>query len=94
VKFCENHLEILESEMITLGSTVRDTQTGFEGIAVAYTQWMYGCNRYAVEPGLDEKGRPQEPVWLDEQRVELVENAATRAYAQTGGPPIHGDPRR
>lgn len=35
--------------MIELGNKVRDTVTGFTGIVVGKTIWMYGCERFAVQ---------------------------------------------
>lgn len=83
--------------MIKLGSKVRDTLTGFEGVAVARTEWIYGCARVGVEKeGLDEKGTPVEAQWFDEQRLELVESrpvaVSEASSAVSGGP--KADPSR
>lgn len=77
--------------MIKLGSRVRDAITGFEGIAIARTEWIYGCSRIGVEATkLDEKGKPADAQWFDEQRIELVKEQAPPLSAQsdapTGGP--------
>lgn len=58
--------------MIKLGSIVKDTYTGFEGMAVGRTVWLYGCVRIAVEPGLDKDGKPQSSSSFDEQRIEVI----------------------
>ncbi len=83
--------------MIQLGNKVRDTLTGFTGIAVARTEWLHGCSRFAIEsPKLDKNGKPTDAQWFDEQRVELLE--ATKpvvsvvSQAKTGGP--QADPVR
>ena len=36
--------------MIELGEKVKDTITGFTGIATARTDYLYGCIRVEVEP--------------------------------------------
>lgn len=59
--------------MIELGSRVRDLITGFEGAVIGRTEWLYGCARIVVE-GLELKdGKPHDPQWFDEQRVEELE---------------------
>lgn len=77
--------------MIKLGSKVRDHITGFEGIAVARTTWLYGCNRIVIEPtSLDKDGSPVKPESFDEQRIELLEErapfVAPVSEATSGGP--------
>lgn len=61
---------------IKLGDRVRDKVTGFEGIAIGRSTWLYGCERIGIEPTtLDDGGLPIEPVFFDEQRILLVEAA-------------------
>ena len=57
--------------MITLGEKVKDKFTGFKGIAMAKTEYLFGCNRIGVQPiELDkETGEPKEWVWFDEQHL-------------------------
>jgi len=83
--------------MIKLGSKVRDTLTGFSGIATGRTDWMYGCSRICIEPNkLDKDGKPIELHWFDEQRVELIKEEAPIVSkdngATSGGP--QSDPIR
>jgi len=59
--------------MIRLGSIVRDSLTGFTGMATARTEWLYGCARVCVEPEELKDGKPIEASWFDEQRIEIVE---------------------
>lgn len=81
-----------EFTMIKLGSTVKDMYTGYTGIAIARTEWIYGCARILVEKTkLDKDGKIPEPVWFDEQRVQLVKTAAPKLAkhleaAAPGGP--------
>ena len=54
----------------SLGQHVIDAITGFHGAVCARTQYLTGGTSYAVQPRvLDRNGRPQEWVWLDEQRL-------------------------
>lgn len=76
---------------IKLGDLVRDRLTGFTGIAIGRTDWLYGCSRIGIEPKeLDKEGKPREASWFDEQRVEVVERRAVDvspdSKATTGGP--------
>lgn len=76
---------------IQLGSKVRDMISGFSGVAVAQSVYLYGCERILIEPDrLDEKGSMIESQWVDEQRVELVEQRerpmSLVASATSGGP--------
>ena len=68
-----------------LGDRVRDKMTGFEGVAVSRTEYLYGCVSIGVQPtGLTDKdGKPKELEYFDEQR--LSEESA----AVTGGPGDH-----
>lgn len=76
---------------VKLGSKVRDTITGFEGIAMGRTQYIYGCNQIMVTPDrLGEGGKRLEPEWFDEQRIETLEEReiliSSESEATAGGP--------
>lgn len=86
--------------MIELGWKVRDQITGFEGIAIARTEWLYGCTRYVIEPNkLDKDGKLPDPHSFDEQRLIVLERSPkfispdmTDAAKKPGGP--RPDPHR
>ena len=82
--------------MIKLGQKVRDNITGLTGIAVGKTEWLFGCNRLAIEPQELKDGKPIDLQWFDEQRVELVEDKPIKVsehnVATSGGP--QNDPIR
>ena len=79
------------STRIALGDKVRDTLTGFEGIAVARANFLYGCERICIQPfGLHE-GKIIEGQYVDEAGVELVEKgvilpAANQTQKRPAGP--------
>ena len=54
---------------IKLGDVVRDSVSGFEGLAVARTEWLYGCVRYGVEARALREGKLIEAQWFDEARL-------------------------
>ncbi len=76
---------------IKLGSRVRDTITGFEGILTSRTEYLYGCVRVGVEPtGLDKDGNIPETGHFDEQRIAFIKTIpmekSEESNATTGGP--------
>ena len=76
---------------IKLGNRVKDSLTGFIGIAVSRHEYQYGCTRIGVEAeDLDEKGRPKETAHFDEQRLEIVKKSRSKVSedsdAKRGGP--------
>ena len=84
------------SRAIRLGDKVRDTISGFEGIAVARTEWLTGCVRWMIEPDkLDKEKKVQGCVEFDESRLvvvkaqpipQLTTRDAGLAAQQPGGP--------
>ena len=73
---------------INLGDTVKDTVTGFKGMAVARTEWLYGCARITVQPkGTTKDGELKDPSSFDEPQLVLVSRAAKKVTStNTGGP--------
>ena len=73
--------------MITLGTIVQDTITGFTGVAVCRTEWLHGCTRIGVESQrLDKDGKAQDPQHFDEQRVVTKGPFCPSVTLETGGP--------
>jgi len=61
--------------MIELGSRVRDMITGFEGVAIARSEWLHGLLRFAVQSTVLKDNRPVEEVWFDAPRLERISKA-------------------
>ena len=59
--------------MVKLGKQYKDSISGFEGVAISRTEYLYGC----VRVGLEGKAKPGESLWFDEQRLTLVTNATS-----------------
>lgn len=78
---------------IKLGSKVRDSITGFTGIATSRTEYLHGCVHVGVTPTELKDGKPIDPQWFDEQRVELLEEkkpvVSKASSATSGGPNDH-----
>lgn len=62
----------MPDQTIQLGSTVKDTITGFSGIAVGRSTWLYGCVRIIVQTQELKDGKPIEPQWFDESQLEIM----------------------
>ncbi len=58
--------------MIMLGSKVKDVVSGFEGIAVAEYNFLYGCSRYCVQPSMDKDGKLPDNQTFDEPQLKVV----------------------
>jgi hypothetical protein len=73
---------------IKLGDRARDKITGFEGIVIARTDWLYNCVRFVIQPSaLNKDGKPIESESFDEDQLELVvPEAAVEKQTKTGGP--------
>lgn len=68
---------------IPLGAKVRDVITGGEGIAVARTLWLAGCERVSYQPVLGDdyakERKIPELVCVDEAQLELLDPGRTLA---------------
>ena len=70
---------------IELGSKVRDSISGLEGIATSRTEWLYGCVRVGVTPTELHEGKPVGELGFDEDQLALVKDKVTPAASKTGG---------
>ena len=73
---------------INLGDKVKDTVTGFVGIAIGRTTWLHGCDRIIVQPeGLNKEGKIFENNSFDEPQLEVVGAKRVKEGGHsTGGP--------
>jgi hypothetical protein len=63
-----------DKQRISLGDRVVDKITGFSGIVVSRTEWLYGCVRLSVQPEkLRLEGKPVDAQVFDEPQLELVQ---------------------
>lgn len=84
--------------MITLGSKVQDTITGFTGIAIGRTEWQYGCARICVQSQELHNGEPIPPQTFDEQQLVVIKEelpvVSPDSSAKSGGPQHDPSPGR
>lgn len=79
---------------VKIGQRVRDSISGFEGIVVAKTSYLYGCERVGVAPEyLDDDGETISWHWFDEPQVEVIGDGfmacvkeTLASMGATGGP--------
>jgi hypothetical protein len=68
---------------IGLGDEVKDSVTGFTGIAVAVTEWLNGCYRVTVQPRTLDAGK----VPASEPQLEVLQASVIPCGSRdTGGP--------
>jgi len=77
-------------EKIKLGRLVRDKVTGFEGIAVARTTYLQGCDRIELQPKVGKDGKLDEPQAFDEPVLETIGAGILPEEAEPPGGPHRG----
>jgi hypothetical protein len=87
-----NVINVTRDDQIQLGDKVRDTVTGFTGIATARVEYISGCVRYAVTPQVGEDNKMLDAQYCDWQTMVVLEEAKPVRMARTGGP--HPAPAR
>lgn len=75
--------------MVNLGDKVKDTVSGFEGIAVSKHIYLAGCARFGVQPLVGKDGKLPESETFDEPCLEVIKTASvlvTIEPTDPGGP--------
>lgn len=80
--------------MIELGQKVKDTVSGFIGIAVARHIYFQGCERITVQPSVDKDGKLPDTATFDEPDLIAIEEKKLKGKNDTGGPEKFSDVRR
>ncbi len=82
------------AKKINNGDFARDLVSGFQGMVVADTTWLYGCRRLSIQPtGLDKDGQPIGNRTFDEPQLELIETASEHQKAKSKKTRSNGGPR-
>jgi len=71
--------------MIELGYVVKDSVSGFKGVAVAKTKYLNGCNRICVQPEVKKDGKLPEQGWFDEPQLIVEKKKVKKGSQKTGG---------
>lgn len=75
-----------------LGDKVRCRVTGFTGVVVAEHNYLHGCTRMTVQPGVDKDGKLPDTQTFDAPQLEvLVEEKHSRGNTTVGGPDKYVD---
>ena len=73
--------------MVKLGDRARDVVTGFEGVAVCVSTWLYGCQRITLQPPVGADGKLPDTACFDAPQLEVIEaGVAVAGTRETGGP--------
>jgi len=83
--------------MVTLGDEVKDTITGFKGIAISRHSYLQGCDRISVQPPIDKEKKLPELQTFDEPQLEVVKPKKVKRKApkdDPGGPEKFSDSGR
>ncbi len=56
-----------------LGKKAIDKVSGFTGMLTAKIEYLYGNDRYLIDPQVGEDNKYKEGQWFDEERIELSE---------------------
>ena len=82
--------------MIELGDKVKDTVSGFIGIATAKHSYLQGCDRISVQPSIDKEGKLPEVQAFDEPQLEVLKakKVVRKKGNKPGGPmPYRDNPK-
>lgn len=82
--------------MIPLGAVAQDTISGFEGVVVCRSEWLYGCVRLTVQPREMHDGKPVDTQTFDEPQLinvtpDAEADAEAEAEAEAEADPIASD---
>jgi len=73
--------------MVELGDLVKDSVSGFKGVAVSRHSYLQGCDRISVQPLVKKDGTHIESIAFDEpQLIVLKKKQAKRQKGDPGGP--------
>ena len=58
--------------MFKLGDTLRDTVTGFTGVATSRVEYLNGCVQFCIKPQVDKDGKMVDGEYVDDGQLEVV----------------------
>ena len=83
--------------MVNLGDEVKDTVSGFTGIAIAKHSYLEGCDRISIQPVIDKDGKLPDSVTFDEPSLKCIKSQKVKRSAtrsNPGGPEKYADTGR
>lgn len=73
---------------LVLGCKAKDKISGFEGIVIAITEWLNGCQRVMIQPQALDAGKPIDAHAFDSEQVIVIEDVVAPAEKKKDGPSI------
>ena len=73
-------------EKISLGDEARDAITGYTGVVIAVTNWLYGCRRLTLQARELKDGKPVDNCTFDEPQCVLINPKIAFSTTGPGGP--------
>lgn len=81
-------------KQIELGDAVKDLISGFQGVAVAKTEWLNGCIRWTLQPeSMSKDGASKATETFDAQQLDVIKKHKVASVpvnaplsARPGGP--------
>ena len=64
---------------INPGDRAKDIISGYEGIAICRTEWIYGCVRVSLQAEETQEGKPVEAFTFDEAQLKLIKAQAIKS---------------
>jgi hypothetical protein len=77
--------------MVELGDRAKDVISGFEGIVIGHSRFLYGCDTVGLKPQGLHDGKPISAQWFDINQVEVIK--AGEVKAERPHDPKPGGPR-
>jgi hypothetical protein len=71
---------------IELGQKVQDSITGFAGLVTGRCEYITGCNQVLIQPPIKKEGDFQEPRWMDEDRLKILDSNKLTLPVTAPGP--------
>jgi hypothetical protein len=79
---------------IKLGQKVKDTITGLSGLVTGRVEYITGCNQVLIQPPCKPDGDFVDNRWVDEDRLEVIDEAVFALPRATSNGPDKAAPRR
>jgi len=73
--------------VVKLGDKVKDSVSGFKGIAVSRHAYLNGCDRISIQPAVNKKGEILESQTFDEPQLKVMQKKVIKLGDRTVGGP-------
>ncbi len=78
---------------VELGKFYCDRVTGFKGMAVSKTEYLEGCERFAIQPKVDKDGKLPQSEYFDEPRLAEIDGKSYYDDSLSSDQPDPGGPQ-